>query len=766
MKDVETDEIDIKKLLSQLNNYKYSIVLFVVIFGIVSGYYAYFKPSIYQASMSLQVKSQDQNGYDDFLFMSPSSNSDTEDEIIILKSYPIAQKAVTNLSLGVRYFTYEYWRKKEFYQNSPFEIMYNNIAPFLYGEEFKIIPIDNKTFELVLEDNRNLFQKLKEYLQKDKNDTEEYFTFSHIYRYGELISTQHFSLSIIKKDNLEYKPYYFSIVPNKNMAYFIQNGLSATLLNKYGRIISVSFNDNVATRARDIVNQVAKAYMDKELEEKAQGAKKRLKFIDMQLNAINKTLQGSSQKLQKYKAMNIVVNLGDKTRDLSIRLSELESKLFEVKNMIELVDSALADIKNNKNIDFILPKSIDGVDSLIEQIRDLMAKYQTMSVNYTREHPGVKKLAKEIDFLKHSLIQVLEARYGQLVDESKRLQKNISKYKEELKSIPKQEQQLESLSRHFMVNEKIYSYLLEKRAETAILAASTISNIKVVEWANIPNAPVKPKRKLIVLVGLILGLIVGVAQALLRDMFNTTIKTQEDVESLSDIPIYGTLPHLQISTEGLYSEAIRSLWINLSFVKPSENAQVISFTSTVSGEGKTFTVQHLASTILYSTDKKVLLIDGDMRRPSLHKYYNLSNENGLSNYLAKHCCLDKIIYNINGSNLDIIPSGPKAPNPTKLIFSDTFDELIASVIDKYDYILIDTSPIGLVSDTLKIMKYANVTLFVLRMGVSKYEYLTHIQEIQEKYLVDMGLVLNDIAFDNKSFYGYKSEYTDYYQTVA
>jgi capsular exopolysaccharide synthesis family protein len=295
------------------------------------------------------------------------------------------------------------------------------------------------------------------------------------------------------------------------------------------------------------------------------------------------------------------------------------------------------------------------------------------------------------------------------------------------------------------------------------LAASTISNTKVVEWATTPYTPIKPKRKLIVLVGLILGLILGIVQALLRDMLDNKLHTQEDVENLTDLPIYASLPNRKKATKGLYSEAIRSLWINLSFVKSHSRAQIVSFTSTISGEGKTFTIRHLADTIVNTTDKKILLIDCDMRKPSLHKHYKLeSNLKGLSNYLAQHCCIDDVIYTVNDSNLDILPGGIKAPNPTKLIFSDTFDDLIEEVVKRYDYILIDTSPVGLVADTIKIMRYSDIAMFLVRMNLSNKEYLTHIQKIQKQYSLDIGLVLNDLEFEKKSYYGYKYEYTDYY----
>jgi capsular exopolysaccharide synthesis family protein len=262
---------------------------------------------------------------------------------------------------------------------------------------------------------------------------------------------------------------------------------------------------------------------------------------------------------------------------------------------------------------------------------------------------------------------------------------------------------------------------------------------------------------------MILGLIVGIIQALLRDMLDNKLHTQEDIENITDLPIYASLPNLKKSTKGLFSEAIRSLWINLSFVKSHSRAKIITFTSTISGEGKTFTIRHLATTIAKITDKKVLLIDCDMRKPSLHKYFDLpQNTKGLSNCLAQHCSINEVIYNINGTNLDIMPGGTKAPNPTKLIFSDAFDDLISSVIKRYDYILIDTSPVGLVTDTIKIMRYSDISLFLIRMNFSNKEYLAHIQKIQKQYSLDIGLVLNDLEFEKKSYYGYKYEYTDYY----
>jgi len=768
MKNTNDDEIDLKELLFTLLNYKRSIIVFIILGVLISGYIAYFKPNIYQAQTLLKITFDTQGYYDDFLMVTPSNqNSQIEDELVVLQSEPIAKKAVEKLNIGTRYFTFKNYKKLELYQNIPFTVDYSYISPSLYGVEFKLKPINEQEFLLSLDltQNKSIINKIKYLFKK----TDKPFSFYKVCKYSQPIESEFFTFKINKIYNLSNKQYAFSITPDKDMAWFIQDGISVTTLNKYGSIVSLKFDDTVPLRASQIVNAVAQAYIEQNLELKSKGAKKQLHFIDMQLEAINKTLQGSSKKLQKYKATNIVVDLSNKANITANKLSQLESKKYELNMQLQILQSMLSHLKHTAditglNLDYT-PVNNKNISLLIEQIQLQMAKYSNMSVHYTDKHPDLIKIKKEIIFLVKSLKKTIKNSIDSLKKEQQALQVAISEQEKRLKSVPKQEQELESLTRHFMVNEKIYSYLLEKRAETAILASSTISNTRVIQEAKVPMVPIKPKRRLIIIVGFILGFVLGIVQALLRDYFNNTIKNQEDVKKYTNLPIYANLPFIKNNNDiSQYMETIRTLWVNISFLGDKNSTKIISVTSSVAQEGKTFTTYNLSKMISKTTDKKIVVIDMDMRRSSLHEKFGIDNTNkGLSTLLSEHFSLDEVIQHSDITNLDIITSGPKAPNPTRLIMSEVFDNMIEELKKRYDYILIDTPPIGIVSDSMKVMYMSDLVLYVIKMGYSTKDIFDIINDLSKGDKINFGIVLNGIDFEKSYYhYGYNKEYTKYY----
>jgi len=767
-KDYE-DEIDLKEIFLTLLDYKKSIFIFVILGIVISAYIAYFKPNVYKAQTLLKITFDKQGYYDDFLLTtSTTTNSEIEDELVIFESEPIAQRAIEKLHLGTRYFTTKHYRDIELYQDSPFSVDYSYIAPILYGVKFKIEPINSKEFFLKLNVKKQNF--LTKYIKTIFDFKEEdRFSFSKKCLYGQKIESEFFSLTVNKIFALKNKSYTFSITPDKNMAWFVQRGIKATTLTKYGSIVSLNFYDTVPLRAADIANAVAQAYIEQNLELKSEGAKKQLRFIDMQLDAINKTLQGSSKKLQKYKATNIVVDLSNQANITANKLSELESKKYELNMQLQILQSMLSHIKHTTkiselNLDYT-PTDNKNIASLIEQIQLQMAKYSTMSVHYTDKHPDLIKIKKEIMFLVKSLKQTLQDTIKILKKHLQSIQLSINEQEIKLKNVPKQEQELESLTRHFMVNEKIYSYLLEKRAETAILASSTISNTRVIQKAKESYTPIKPKRKWMIIVGLILGIILGVFQAFIREYFNNTIKSIEDVKKYTSLPLYANLPFIKNKIDrSQYMEAIRTLWVNISFLGDKNNTKIISITSSMAEEGKTFTIYNLSKILSKSTDKKVVVIDMDMRRSSLHEKFGIENDNkGLSTLLSEHFSLDEVIKTTGIKNLDIITSGPKAPNPTRLIMSDIFEQMIIKLKQRYDYILIDTPPIGIVSDAMRVMYMSDLVLYVIKVEYSKKDVFKTINDLSKNDKINFGIVLNGIDFKKSYYhYGYKNEYVKYY----
>jgi capsular exopolysaccharide synthesis family protein len=771
IKDDLSDELQVREIVEIISHYKRSVLFLIFLGLLIAGYIAYFKPSIYQANTLLKITSDRQGYYEDFLLTTSGGNRDIEDELVVLKSRPIAQKALEKLNIGIRYFTEEHLKPKELYKQAPFTVTYTFLSPQLYGRPFYLEKVDKRHFRLKLSDEKGEWQKIKGWFgAARKHNT---ITYDKVHTYGEKIETAWFSLQVNRIYPPQKDRYWFTIIPNEQMTGFVQGGILASQYVKQGSVVLLSFVDTVPERAAEIINRVVDAYIEKNLMLKSEGAKKQLYFIDMQLDAINKTLKGSSEKLQSYKATNIVVDLSNEAQLRVNKLSQLEGKRYEINMQIDIAENMLNHLKSQKsvtrfNIDY-MPGSNSTIQSLLDQIQKAMSKYAVLSVNYTEKHPGVVKLKRELAFLKRSLIDALSANLETLRKQKERLLREIAQQEAHLKDVPRQEQQLEQLTRHFMVNEKIYSYLLEKRAETAILASSTISNTRVIEKAETPYTPVRPKRGLILLSGLLIGLILGIMQALLRHYFDNTLKKSEDIEKLSSATLYGTLPQIRSEKHlPVYTEAVRSLWVNLAFLGNDDSAKVISVTSTISGEGKSFTLYHLSRMIAQSSEHRIVVIDMDMRRATLHKKFGIENaQAGVSTLLAGHCTLEEAIRHTEYDNLDIITSGPKAPNQTKLIMSSAFESMLEKLSERYHYILIDTPPVGIVSDAMKIMHHSDMVLYLVKAEYSKREFLQNIDRLNLRENLNIGIVFNGIDHERAYYhYGYGEKYTENYYTYT
>ncbi|OYY25783.1 MAG: hypothetical protein B7Y63_09920 [Sulfurovum sp. 35-42-20] len=308
----------------------------------------------------------------------------------------------------------------------------------------------------------------------------------------------------------------------------------------------------------------------------------------------------------------------------------------------------------------------------------------------------------------------------------------------------------------------MYSYLLEKRSETAIIKASTVSKNRIIDRALLPEFPIKPKRKLIVLVGLILGLILGIALAFLREFLDDRIKEEEDVTKHTNVPILGNIPHIKESNEKVFvssspksaiAESFRNLRTNLQFMAKGTQGHVIAVTSTVGGEGKTTVCINLGA-IMSMSDKKTVILNLDMRKPTLHQRFGLTNEHGMSTLLAGRTKLADAIQHTEYANLDVISSGPVPPNPSELIQSELMEKILEKLREVYDVVILDTPPVGLVTDARTLMHFADTSIYVVRAGYSKKVFLKNVEKISTfKDISGLGILLNDAKM-HKNNYGY------------
>ena len=762
----ENDEIDLKQLFKTILNYKYIIALFAIIFTIFAAVYAYTKPNIYASSATIELQEEQRgfNSSDALKQAFTGGGINVENQIEVFKSRFLANKALEYLDLNTRYFTIKNYRKKEFYQNSPFIVSKKNLDDLIYGKKFILTPINKDTFNLkILPVSKWSKKGILSQLGVSPFNVADLISYDKNHKYNEEISTQWFEIKVEQISELLNKTYEFSFIHPSSASNIFYSGLNVSQVSELASVLKISMQDTVSTRARDLLNSLFKAYLSEEIKRKSEVANLSLNFIDQQLEDINKRLKISENKLEVYKESNDVISLSEKATTTSKNITEYEAKLQEILIEENILKNLQQYITANTNLSGLTVGSIRFADpalaSLINKLHEYSTQRETVLIDYTELHPDVEKLSKTISSLRRSIKASLKANLRQLNQRKKSFKNLIFKYTKSLETLPKQERELTRLSRHFNVNEKVYSFLLEKRAETAILKSSTISNGRILDEAlNYPH-PIKPKRMLIVLIGLILGIIFGLAYAFIREFLNDTIKNTEEIEKLSTIPIYGVIPsNKNKKTNNIFLEAFRSIRTNLQFLPQHEESRVITITSSVSGEGKTNTAAKLAE-IISKSNKKVIVLDLDLRKASIHREFNVPNNIGMSNYLTKQNTLEEVINRTSIENVDIISTGILPPNPSELILMDEMKETIELLKKTYDYIIIDTPPVGLVTDALILMNYADITFFIVRANYTRKEFIKNLDRLSKEHSHNhIGMILNGVEIGEKYGYGYGVSY--------
>jgi len=737
------------------------IIIFFTLIGLISAsIYAYYKPNIYQSKATIQIgkasKTEISNDILKEALTGSSSAIETEMQIITSRSMVLSAMKQVDLATHI-WGENKFHKKDELYLKSPFTV---NIEKGK-GLKFKLTPIDKESFYLELKDDKKKFKKK--------------------YKYSELIDTKDFKLSVYQTGlPFEHKSYEFVIYdPNKYVGDVIKNHLSVSKLSPKSNIVKVTYTDTVPQRAREFLNTLVKTYMTKSVKSRTQDASKTLNFINKQLNGIKKDLKKSEHNIEQFKSKEKTVDLSLSVQQISQKLSDYESQLAILNMQLSILNKNIAKLKKGQ-INSLTFAGI-GVDtqnmtSLIKDLQQAVLDRNALLEEYTNAHPEVHKLSQKIQNLKKIIKESVYNIKSSLNAKKSIITAQIKKYNQKLSELPKAQQQSINLKRKYEFNNKFYKYLLEKKTETEIKKSATVNRNKIVDLAYLPIDPIAPNKKVITIIGFISGLILGLIFALIRDMMDDTIHSEKEFRDSTDEPIIATIPKFKINRKNKYklivqeeptsyaSECFKTLRTNIllnenEFKKGNEGV-VISISSSIMEEGKTSISSNLAASISM-LNKKVILIDFDLRLPSLNEVFQVTNDKGLSSYLSKDINLsDVIIKDSNLKNLDLIISGKLPSNPSELIYSDKTKEMINILKKQYDYIILDTPPVGLVSDAKLLLKLSDINLYVFKLHYSKKEFLKFVEDLKEKdNLENIGIVINNAKTN-------PSKYDKYYKAKA
>jgi capsular exopolysaccharide synthesis family protein len=751
-----TEEINLKEIIDVILKNKLLILLITFLFLVGAYLVVYFSTPVYKTFGTVEISSGNNANANDQvlqalnLYAGPS-NLNTEIEII--KSRSMVLKALNYVNFTKRYFIVHNFKTTEILSKDfPFEIEIDKI----------------KQFSLIIEPLNIQNAKLILFLNGKKDEK--------IITFNKWVEVSDVKLKIDKKKSFKEEDQYKVVVLNKvDVANTIKSKLIVSQVAPKASIIKVSFSDNIPQRDADFINALMKVYIKESVQKKTQQLDQTLKFIDNQLKIISKKLAESELALENFKKKNKVIDIPTEAQSIMQKLNDLQTTLNQIflqENMIKFIQDKINEAKTTSLISAdILNDQV--LSDLISQLQQLLLKKQDLLIQYTSKHPAVIQINEQIRILKQMIVNRIENIKQVLEAKKKNIQLMINTYTKMLEKLPQNERKLVDLTRTYQVNEKIYSYLLEKRAATSLAKSSIVSDNRVIDTALVPKYPYKPKKKIILLIGFVLGLIVGVALAILKEFLSTKIKSVDDIKKLTDVAIIGTVPHFKNtsrilkvfdSPKSAVSEAFRVIRTNIRFLSPKDT-EIITVTSTVSGEGKTTISSNIAG-IYAMAGKKTILVNLDLRKPALHKVFGIENRLGLSNVLAGEKSIEEVIQKTDYENLSVIPSGPIPPNPGELLQSEKMDEIIEYLNKNYEIVVFDTPPVGLVVDSINILIRSDVNIYIFRANYSKKDFVKVLNDLkQNKNIKGLGIVVNDIKDKNSGYgYGYGYGYGKGYYT--
>ena len=549
--------------------------------------------------------------------------------------------------------------------------------------------------------------------------------------------------------------------------------LTVEATSKTTTIAQISVQNTDKQRGIDFVNCLVAFYNQDANDEKNEVAQKTAEFIEERISIINRELGTAETELADFKQRS---GLTDLTSDAKLALEESSrygQQRMENATQIQLVEFLRNYINDPKNDDEVIPSNVglqdQNLTSAIDQYNAMIVERNRLLRTSSESNPAVINMTTGIEAMRHSVQTTVESVLKGLNIAKSDIERQARKFEGRISNAPIQEKEFLSIARQQEIKAALYTMLLQKREENALTLAATANNGRIIEDALADKDPVSPKKKIIALAALILGLGIPVGIVYLRDLLKYKIENREDVEHITDVPILAELPRCKKPEKGavvvrenkndIMEETFRGLRTNLLFML-GKDQKVILFSSTQPGEGKSFVAGNTAVSLAF-LGKKTIIVGMDIRKPGLNKVFNLSRRaEGITNYLAdpEHVNIFDMVQTSDISpNLDILPGGPVPPNPTELVARDVLDRAIELLKQRYDYIILDTAPIAMVTDTAIIGRVANLCVYVCRADVTPkagYRYINVLRD--EKKFPKLATVINDIDMSKrKNSYGYE-----------
>ena len=772
-----------------LVRYKYWILASIIVCLAVAHVYIRYQTPMYSISTKILIKEQERRPAASSISTTlnemgfKNSSNGFDNELEVLSTRTLNKEVVRNLKLYVAYYVDGRMRPHE---------IYGKYAPYLVDIDAYELDSLSSVIKMELANNDSGVEAIVHYV---KNGDPCVLT-KPLLHFPATINTEVGRITVEKNPllltmdiddpfNLT-RPFTVYIYPLDRMASAYTSRITVAPSSKTTTIAQINMVDNIPERGRDYLQQLAYVYNEDANKDNTEEAKRTAKFIDERLALISKELGQTESELQKYKQdAGIVDAKSDAQIDMSQKL-DYENRLVDVTTQLNLLEYISEYVNLPANHLQIIPSNIglqqSALISVITQYNQLVSERNNLLRSASESNPAVIQLTTAAEDMLMNIKGSLISARRQLSIQRNDLQSQYNKHSSNISSAPSRERAIGDISRQQEVKAGLYLMLLQKREENAITLASAAYKGKMIEEPLAVNRPISPKKSIIYLVAFVLGLVIPFAYYYLRQFFRYRIVDKEDLTRLTSTPLLGTVPYVKALTKGdrtvviqenrnsVMMEVYRTLRSNLPFILKN-GQKVLLFTSASSGEGKTTIVSNLAASIAF-VGKKVVIVGLDIRKPRLAGLFDLPDtERGMSNFLSHDVndvsYIDMLIQPSGISpNLDILPAGPIPPNPAELLERENLQVAIDYLKTKYDYVLLDTAPIGLVSDTLSIAPFADASLFIVRANYTLKADVALINTFaRDGRLPNVNLIFNAVKEDtgkggrySYGRYGYRRTY--------
>jgi len=725
---------------------KVFFIAFLVVFIGVALHTFIMKP-VYEASATLHVKDEKAGNSELMDVLALGSATPVDAELEILKSRTNAEKVVEQLHLN--------WRIYDRPDNVTFRLL-----------EF-VSNAEQPSYTVELTGNGG-------YTVHDKDDN-----LVGSGRSDQLLRGKGLTLLLANLTGDKGDSFRIQIQPFNKTVAGLREKIRASEVGKKTNIISVSYTDTNPKQAKDVVNTLVRVYLDQSVGFKTEEANRTVGFVEEQLKDLRGALDTAEKNLQSYKSTSGVVQLDATAQQLITKLSDTERERTAItlrKKQTEFALSSLQDAMRRGNTYSPATTQADPlVGGMATKLAELEVEKRGLLTQATENHPAVKAVQSQIDELHRKIRSTYQNEQSNLARQEADINAELGRYEGVLKGLPEAERDLAKLTRVTKVNADIYTFLLQKHEEARIARASTISNISIVDPAIAPDKPVKPKKAKNLLLGLLVGCMLGVGLAFFQEYLDDTIKDVDGAKRELKWPLLAMIPCIDtgeakegeekmsqrktslvahIDPKSITAEAFRALRTGLHFSAVSKKKQVMLITSTFPGEGKS-TISANLSCILAQTGAKVVVIDCDLRRSTLHEKFALTKEPGLTNLLAGDNSLDQVIKHTPIPNLDFISAGVTPPNPAELLGSREMADLVALLRTKYETVLIDAPPVLAVTDAPLLTALADLVMVVMEAGRVPVKAARQMRETLLSVSAPVaGMIINDKTGKGREGYGY------------